>query len=649
MGYELLATGNHPLIDVDGKECFAGDSLGKTVQLQIPKTSEEIYRAEWRDGPVHSSVEITEDFAKLIGLFMGDGSMWASKKGVGMSGAQLSIACTGKDTDVRDEIVRLISSVFGVTPQIRQPSPGGFEVRATSRLIYDTFKRLGFLRNDTGKTMRKVCVPDCIWRSPLRVTSQFLSGLFEADGFNAYGTPRTCMFSKYPEFIADVQLLLLSHGVTSRAAKMFKKNGSGKMYLGNELQLRKNESIAFNEKIGFISKRKRENFSVNTKKRKGGAPEIPMLLVDRIASVEEDKTDEVFNLSIDSEQHWFDANGFLTHNTEDDAFLMTGQTFVRARTMAKIVALLTKNPPPFQGYAYEFGETFMETRCNQVRTADEAQLKIYEQPSSIGVYVMGVDPAYGRSENQDRSVVQVFRCYADKLVQVAEFASSDPESFQCAWVMAHLAGLYRNIMIIIEISGPGEVTVQELKHLRQLFDAGALPNPGGGDVTDIFGNARYYMYHRSDSPGPGFQYNWKSSLDNKLSILNGLRDSLTVNLIEIRSIACALEIQGLVQDGFNIEPAISTNKDDRVFGLAFAHRAWVDWVRPSQVANNETWAASVKQEAAIADGSNTTMVSHIVSEFFSLQQMSREEQAIRAAAGDDDDDFDDWEDDNDDD
>lgn len=323
--------------------------------------------------------------------------------------------------------------------------------------------------------------------------------------------------------------------------------------------------------------------------------------------------------------------------TEDDAFLATGQTFVRPRTMGKIIALLTKNPPPFKGYAYEFGDTFMETRCNQVRTVEEAQLKVYEEPSPMGSYVMGVDPAYGRSENQDRSVVQVCRCYADRLVQVAEFASAEPESFQCAWVMAHLAGLYKNIMIIVEISGPGEATILELKHLRQLFDAGALPGPAGGDMTDLFGGARWYMYHRSDSPGPGYCYNWRTSLDNKLSILGQLRDSLTINLIEIRSISCAMEIQGLEQDGFSIAPAISTNKDDRVFGLAFAHRAWVDWVRGPMIANMETWERVTAEEKSMVEGSHSTMVSHIVSEFFASQQKAKEERAAGQAWSDEDD------------
>src|SRR5260221_4412273 len=257
---------------------------------------------------------------------------------------------------------------------------------------------------------------------------------------------------------------------------------------------------------------------------------------------------------------------------EDDAFLQTGQAFFPVRKMAIIISDLTENPPPFKGYAYEFTETFMDTKIQSVKTADEAQLKIYELPSDIGQYAMGVDPAFGR-ENQDRTVVQILRCYADRVVQVAEFASPNPESYQAAWVMAHLAGIYQNIMMIVEVTGPGEATVIELKHLRQLFDAGALPLPAGGGIEDLFGAARFYMYHRSDSPGAGFMYNWKTNLDNKLAVLNQLRDSVTLGMVEIRSVRCALEIQSLIQDGSSIEPAISTSKDDRVLGLALAHQA----------------------------------------------------------------------------
>jgi hypothetical protein len=315
---------------------------------------------------------------------------------------------------------------------------------------------------------------------------------------------------------------------------------------------------------------------------------------------------------------------------EDDAFLQTGQQFFPTKKMVQLVRQLSDNPPPMRGYAYEFGEVFMGTKIQPVRTADEAQLKIYEQPSEIGQYVMGIDPAYGRSENQDRSVIQVFRCYADRLVQVAEFASASPESYQVAWPLAHLAGIYKNVIMILEVSGPGEATFLELKHLRQLFDAGMMPQPAGGGIDDLFGAARFYMYHRSDSPGPGYAYNWKTTGENKMAILNQLRDSLTLGMVEIRSIQCAIELQSMVQDGFVIEPAISSGKDDRVMGSAFAHRAWTDWVRGQMIDANDTWERVTEREAVMAEGSTETMVSHIVSAFFQGKVDERDDAEIES-------------------
>lgn len=314
---------------------------------------------------------------------------------------------------------------------------------------------------------------------------------------------------------------------------------------------------------------------------------------------------------------------------EDEAFLSTGNAYFPPKKMGAIIRALSENPPPFRGYAYELGESFMLTKVKEVRTVEEAQLKIYEEPSEYGEYVIGVDPAYGRNENQDQSVIQVCRCYADRLVQVAEFCSISPDSYQVAWPLAHLIGCYRKVMTIIEITGPGEATVLELKHLRELFDAGVFPQPGDGSITDIFGNARWYMYHRADSPGAGFVYNWKTSGDNKMAIMTSLRDSVVLGGMEVRSIQCALEMQGIVQKGFVIEPELSTADDDRVLGLAFAHRAWCDWVRPMMIAEGRTWENEVKAEKLAAEeGGRGTMVSHIVSAFFQGKQDEREEKEL---------------------
>ena len=313
---------------------------------------------------------------------------------------------------------------------------------------------------------------------------------------------------------------------------------------------------------------------------------------------------------------------------EDDAFLQTGVTFFPIKKMVSIIKGITSSPVPFLGYAYEFGENFMDTKVHSVDDADEAELKVYEEPSEIGQYVIGVDPAYGDSDNADNSAIEVYRCYADKLVQVAEFASANPINVQVAWVLAHLAGLYKNVMMIIELTGPGEATVLELKHLRQLFDAGALPIPGDGGMEDIFGNARWFMYHRSDSPGAGYVFNWKANQDSTTTNYTQAKDLIVLDMLVINSIQCALEFQGIVQEGGSFEPAVTTGKKDRVSATTYAVRAWTDWVRPGMIGNNETFERVTKAEVALQDGSHTTMVSHVVADFFAGKQQDREDEEI---------------------
>lgn len=314
----------------------------------------------------------------------------------------------------------------------------------------------------------------------------------------------------------------------------------------------------------------------------------------------------------------------------DDAFLSTGFSFFPQRKLQVHIARLSESPPPYRGYAYEFGPTFMDTKMHEVTDPDDAQLKVYEPPTDEGEYAIGVDPAYGRSQNQDRTVIQIARCYADRLVQVAEFASAGPDSREAAWVLAHLAGIYRNSMMIVEISGPGEATVLEMKHIRELFDAGALPVPGNGTLEDIFGAARWYMYHRSDSPGPGYAYNWKASEERNFSIMTQVRDSLILDMLEIRSVYLAMEMQGLQQEGWSIMPAISTDKDDRIYAFGYAHRAWTDWIRKPMIDRNDTWERVTQRELAQLDKPKDTMVSAIVSQFFQSKEVQREEAALDA-------------------
>ena len=92
-----------------------------------------------------------------------------------------------------------------------------------------------------------------------------------------------------------------------------------------------------------------------------------------------------------------------------------------------------------------------------------------------------------------------------------------------------------------------------------------------------------------------------------------------------------MEMQSLVRRGFVIEPALDDQKDDRVLGLAFAHRAWVTWIRPTMIADNETYAKVCEQEANSEKGDHSNIVSSIVTAFFEGKDAEREEQEIEDA------------------
>jgi hypothetical protein len=99
------------------------------------------------------------------------------------------------------------------------------------------------------------------------------------------------------------------------------------------------------------------------------------------------------------------------------------------------------------------------------------ELKVWEEPEEGSVYVVAVDPAYGANEHNDRSAIEIFKCYADGIDQVAEYASPLVRTDQFAWVIAMLMGWYgcgdNEVRYILEINGPGSAVFNELKSLRR--------------------------------------------------------------------------------------------------------------------------------------------------------------------------------------
>lgn len=306
-------------------------------------------------------------------------------------------------------------------------------------------------------------------------------------------------------------------------------------------------------------------------------------------------------------------------STEEEAFVMTGSSFFDLRKVGAAAAENLANPPLFKAYRYHLGDEFLSTEIQQVTRSEDAELRIWEEPQKDAVYVFGLDPAFGRSDNKDNHALEIWRCYADKLEQVAEYATSDPETRKVTWVLAHLAGVYRNCCINLELTGPGGAIMQELRHLRQLFDAGAMKKPASQSelhgFVDVFEQVRWYIYNRPDTMGSGYILNWRTNSDNKQIILNQFRDHLSTGSLIINSMPLLEEMKTIIQDGVSIE-ADGKKKDDRVFSTALAIKAWIDQIRPGLIIEGKTYEKALREAEEKETRPIKTMIDGIISNHF---------------------------------
>jgi hypothetical protein len=264
--------------------------------------------------------------------------------------------------------------------------------------------------------------------------------------------------------------------------------------------------------------------------------------------------------------------------TEEDAFQATGSKFFTVEALTDCMRFAKKQS--FQTFRYKLGMKFDETEVRQVKDA-RAELRIWEHPSRFGYYAVACDPAYGSSDEADRSVISIWRCYSDCLVQVAEYCSTQPSTYQCAWVLAHLAGYYgvTFAMPILEMNGPGQAVFDELEKVRRMASE-IRPHDENAHIRNILANMRHYFYRRLDNPGGGeMLYQWKTTHELKTRAMNQLKNGIELHRMIPRSMPLLEEMQRIVNDEGSIG-AEGRAKDDRVMAAALAYQAWNTWCQP---------------------------------------------------------------------
>lgn len=357
-GYEVTGTSNHPLLCLVN---LAG------VPTLLWKLIEEIrpddYVVLQRTPPVELGPANWRDAmeALLLGAFISEGFMSESRA-----------AFNNVDRDYFNAVVAAYDAVVGGKRYVAQRTIASGSV-LNELDIHDVSAlkgtRLGVL---CGQRSADKSVPEWLWQSPAAVKRVFLQALFEGDG-SCSALPRNTIQVSYStrsrQLAIDVQQMLLEFGVISRRYRH--AVGEYKVVITNRAQ-----AELFATQIGFggakqskltrilgslppcagmdtdhvpglaafirshcdsewVDKEwlRKHNIDRLSRWRRDGAeilsrianPDVRAIATDltdgrfyyaKVASVTEAGVQPVYSLRVDSEDHAFLTNGFVSHNTE---------------------------------------------------------------------------------------------------------------------------------------------------------------------------------------------------------------------------------------------------------------------------------------------------------------------------------------------
>jgi len=279
--------------------------------------------------------------------------------------------------------------------------------------------------------------------------------------------------------------------------------------------------------------------------------------------------------------------------TEEDAFVSTGSKFFTAPVLTQITRDAHRRP--FQTYRYRMTRRWEDINVEQVADL-RAELRVWEHSSKFGYYIVSCDPAYGSSDQADNNCIQVWRCFAERIIQVAEYCTTVFSTYQTAWVIAHLAGFYgqKDSRVILEINGPGKAVFGELQRV-QAYLREMPPTSDNYDLKNCLKNMRDFYYTRIDTMSGELAYHLVMTDDIKRMLMARFKDAVELGRMEIRSLPLIEEMRRLVNDEGSIS-ADGGGNDDRAVTAAMAHECWRKWLQPMLIGMRMTQENSLAIE-----------------------------------------------------
>lgn len=258
LGYELEATDHHRIrsLDDDGVYIWKQMSEFKPSDIVISKIGE--FKGKRRF--LNNGIELTPDFAEIIGLYIGDGSLSTVRP------KRFKIVFDPQDVSTRDKILDKFKSLnLSLDTEIYAETEYDTEnVRLNSSQFCDLMVSNGLNSKTRAQDAR---IPKLILQSDEAVLCAFLRGLFDSDGwcYQSDTSLKLGLSTTSEDLSREVQVALLSLGIISRRYKVCPDPIPNKndMRYSDEPYWRVDvwdaeSKIEFRNKIGFITERKQK-------------------------------------------------------------------------------------------------------------------------------------------------------------------------------------------------------------------------------------------------------------------------------------------------------------------------------------------------------------------------------------------------------
>jgi hypothetical protein len=276
----------------------------------------------------------------------------------------------------------------------------------------------------------------------------------------------------------------------------------------------------------------------------------------------------------------------------EEAFVATGSRFFTGAMISENYKRVLREPVP-QSYRVIIGQEFTDTQLQDVPERS-ATLRVWEEPAEGAYYALGADPAYGSSEHSDRFAINVYRCWANRMEQVAEFCAVDIAPYTFAWIIVYLAGCYRPCVYNIEVNGPGGAVIQEIDNLRKV--AHRYMGRDGRSMRDVVGKMQQFLDIRVDSlyRRPMGIHTLTTSRTKDI-YMSTLKDAFERAILVPHSKYLLDEMKAVVRDGATIG-APEHSHDDRVVSSALSAKAWNDQLRSMLINRSIVWVPPEKRK-----------------------------------------------------